>query len=157
MTSANTRVEKKYAMSVPGSPEVVFPLLCPVREYEWLPYWKGKMVYSISGKAERGCVFTTEFPGKGQAIWMITRYDPPETITFAVFLPHSHIWTLNISAKTSRIGECDLIWQHTFTAVNPEGKAFLDQYDDEKHRILMSRIERCLIHFLRTGQMLKEG
>ena len=40
-----------------AEPEKVFPLLCPVREKDWLDGWNYKMIYSKSGLIEKNCVF----------------------------------------------------------------------------------------------------
>ena len=77
-----TRLEKTYEMTVPASREMVFPLLCPVREYDWLPYWNCTMIYSATGRAELGAVFRTEVPGKGEATWIVTQYHPAKTIAY---------------------------------------------------------------------------
>jgi hypothetical protein len=64
-------------MTVSADPETVFPLLCPAREYDWLPYWKCSMIYSASGRAELGAIFRTEVPEKDEATWIVTQYEPP--------------------------------------------------------------------------------
>ena len=40
-----------------GGVESVFPLLCPVKEAEWIPDWKPSLVISKSGVMEKNCVF----------------------------------------------------------------------------------------------------
>jgi hypothetical protein len=57
---ASRRVAHEYTQTNPAAPERVFPLLCPVREADWIPGWRYKLIYSESGVAELGCVFTTE-------------------------------------------------------------------------------------------------
>ena len=39
------RVVKCYTMNLCAAPADVFPLLCPVREYEWIEPWSCDMVY----------------------------------------------------------------------------------------------------------------
>jgi hypothetical protein len=56
--SARRRVHQ-HIQTNDAPPETVFPLLCPVREAEWVPEWKFKTIYSQSGVAEDGCVFLT--------------------------------------------------------------------------------------------------
>ena len=52
-----------------GAPvEKVFPLLCPVREYEWIDGWSCRLVHSESGFAEKGAIFTTGFRAEGFSI-----------------------------------------------------------------------------------------
>ena len=56
------RVVHEFTQTNPATPEKVFPLLCLVREDDWLPGWKYRLIYSDSGVAELGCVFTTPNP-----------------------------------------------------------------------------------------------
>ncbi len=53
------RVSWCYTQHLDAPPELVFPLLCPVRETEWVIDWKPKVVFSESGLAEADCVFIT--------------------------------------------------------------------------------------------------
>ncbi len=45
---------KKHMMKIDACPEVVFPLLSPVREAEWIDGWSCEMIHSESGLAEEG-------------------------------------------------------------------------------------------------------
>ena len=38
----------------------VFPLLCPVREADWIDGWNPVLVLTQSGFAEQDCVFITD-------------------------------------------------------------------------------------------------
>ena len=53
------RVSHEYTQTNDAPPEKVFPLLCPVREADWVPGWQYRLIYSESGVAEDGCVFST--------------------------------------------------------------------------------------------------
>ena len=72
--------EQRY----PFPPEDVLPMLCPFREYEYIPPWECDLVYLDSGLAEYGGVFTTHFPGDGDQkdVWVISRYDTNQLIEF---------------------------------------------------------------------------
>jgi hypothetical protein len=61
------REMKNYRQTIQATPDQVFPLLCPVREKEWLENWQYQMLYSESGLAETGAVFATT-EGTEQAI-----------------------------------------------------------------------------------------
>jgi hypothetical protein len=90
MTSFKSfRVAHEYTQIHPASPERVFPLLCPVREAAWIPDWRYRLIYSDSGIAELGCIFTTSSKtasvpesSKGQnspaaeTTWICVDYDP---------------------------------------------------------------------------------
>jgi hypothetical protein len=65
-------------MRLDAPPDRIFPLLCPVREYDWIPTWSCDMIYSESGVAENDCVFATAFPEEGpRESWVVVRYEPP--------------------------------------------------------------------------------
>lgn len=73
------RIVRSYRQAINAPAEEVFPLICPVREAEWLDGWDYRMVYSESGIAEEGCVFTSHHPGEeSDTIWIITQHDPAD-------------------------------------------------------------------------------
>ena len=59
------RITRTYRQRINARPETVFPLLCPVKEVQWLDGWEYDMVFSRSSFVEEGCVFMT--PGDGEA------------------------------------------------------------------------------------------
>ena len=69
------RASHTYVQQLCAPPERVFPLLCPVREADWIEGWDPVFVASASGLAERDCVFVTASGGQ-EAIWTITRHEP---------------------------------------------------------------------------------
>src|SRR5215472_2179246 len=101
-TLASGAVRKSFELSydVEAEPEAVFPLLCPVREYEWLDGWACEMVYSHSGFAEPGCVFRTLF-GEVPEVWHVNAYDPPRRIEYLVVAPDMLITRLTIELAPS--------------------------------------------------------
>ena len=145
---------KKYEMSVPASPEQVFPLLCPVKELEWLPYWNCEMIYSKSGVAELDCVFKTDLPDRGKMVWVVTQYEPPKLVQYTILKPQSHTLNLTIRVRSEGSNSSLLIWQHVFTSLTDEGNQYLREYTDENLRLHLQKIEECLVHFLKTGEMM---
>jgi hypothetical protein len=69
------RVTRSYTQHLVAEPSTVFPLLCPVREADWIDGWDPRLVLSHSGFAEPDCVFVTE-AGQRDAIWYVTRHEP---------------------------------------------------------------------------------
>ena len=53
------RITREYRQTINATPEKMFPLLCPVREADWLDGWRYNMIYSESGLVEEGAVFST--------------------------------------------------------------------------------------------------
>src|SRR5271167_3067103 len=71
---AARRVVHEFTQINDARPEEVFPLLCPVREADWVPQWQYRMIYSESGVAEQGCVFITPEEDGSESIWQCTEY-----------------------------------------------------------------------------------
>lgn len=65
------------------SPEELFSLICPTREYDWIPGWSCDLLHSTSGYAEYGAVFRTAFRGM-EEIWVCTRYEPNRAIDYSI-------------------------------------------------------------------------
>ncbi len=69
-------VRLRYANEVAAPADRVFPLLCPVREYEWIEGWDCELFHTASGLVEEGCVFVTRRPVEGTTTWVCTLHDP---------------------------------------------------------------------------------
>ena len=69
------RGTRTFKQQLVAEPSKVFPLLCPVREADWLDGWEPLVVFSESGIAEPDSVFLTE-ASPGNAIWYITKHEP---------------------------------------------------------------------------------
>jgi uncharacterized protein YndB with AHSA1/START domain len=85
--------QRTYVARVAAPPDRVFPLLCPVREREWVPGWDAEVVRSDSGVAELGCVFRTREP---PCTWIVHAYAPPRRIAFTLHAPDLFVELLAI-------------------------------------------------------------
>lgn len=66
------RKKHSYVQHLQTAPDVVFPLLCPVMEMEWVADWMPIKVISESGVAEQECIFIT--PAQPQnSIWIVSK------------------------------------------------------------------------------------
>ena len=141
-------------MKLDAPPERVFPLLCPVLEYDWIEDWRCEVLHSASGVAEEGCIFRTQFKPEGQMTWIVSRYEAPWRIEFACFIPGSHTMRLKLQLSAEGAGTI-LYWTREFTATDPAGEAWVERYPEAEHRNMMTRLERMLTHYLKTGTMLR--
>lgn len=146
---------KSYTMNLHGRPDDIFPLLCPVREYDWIQPWQCEMVYTDSGRAESDCVFKTNFPEDGpEDTWVISRYEPPEYIEFVRINPIRSIrYSIGLTQQDDE--NTQAIWKQVITGLNPEGDIFVTGFTDETYRKEMSMLQKMLNHFLKTGEILK--
>jgi hypothetical protein len=139
---------------VSAAPEQVFPLLCPVLEYQWIPHWRCELLHSASGVAEEDCVFRTAFPDAGPMLWVVSRYEPPARIEFTCFVADSHVQRLKI-ALTAAGDATRLDWTNRWLATGPRGDAWLAAWSEAEHEKKMDNLRRLLTHYLTTGEMLQ--
>ena len=147
------RVTHEYTQTNLAAPSKVFPLLCPVREADWVPGWQYRLIYSKSGVAEAGCVFTTEENAR-ETTWIVTEYDPAAfRIAFVWVDPGMVATQLRIrleptgDATTARI-------QYTYTALSPEGNREVERFNENWFRHKMKSWEAAINHYLQTGKRI---
>jgi hypothetical protein len=117
----NTAIQRQAERTLHANapPSAVFPLLCPVRERDWIDGWTADVLRSASGFAELGCVFRAR-----GATFVVTRYEPPARIEFAIF-DGASVETLAIRLAAAQ-GGTDMTWTRCFTALTPEGGAWIE-------------------------------
>jgi hypothetical protein len=151
------RIAQEYIHTLPAAPAKVFPLLCPVREYDWIDGWTCNLIYSDTGVAENNCVFTTDFPRGVEETWVVSRYEPElHVIQFVIVTPGAYVMKLDISLKESGDNSTSVLFATTFTGLTPEGNAFIEKYCEETNPARMDLLFKILDHYCATGKMLKK-
>ena len=145
---------RTHHFTVPAAPAQVFPLLCPVREYQWIAHWRCELLHSASGVAEEDCVFRTTLPRGDPMTWVVSRYEPPARIEFTCFVADSHVQRLKI-ALTAEGETTRLDWTNRWLSVSPRGDAWLAAWPEDEHAKMMDNLRRMLTHYLTTGKMLR--
>ena len=149
-----------HVMQLAAAPGAVFPLLCPVREYEWIEVWQCEMIHSASGVAEAGAVFRTGFPEDGPPdVWVVSRYEPPRVIEFVRVnaLRTIHFAIHLESEMIDSAGHSRWRWTQTLTGLCPEGDARVAAVDDADFAQKIAGLEAKLAHFLATGKALRDN
>ena len=149
------RVSLKYTQHLAAPPARVFPLLCPVREAEWVNDWRPKLVLSESGVAEPGCVFIT--PGIPEdALWMVITHDPEKfRVEIIKIIPGVVIGKITISLSAEGDDGCAADITYAYTSISDHGDRALEEFTETHFRGFMEIWEMELNHFLRTGTMLE--
>ena len=151
------RTRRSFRMQLGSSPEKIFPLLCPTREYDWIDTWKCRMIYSDSGHAELDCVFKTDFPSDGpEDAWVVCRYEPPRRIEFVRVNPLRAI-RYTICLHEALPGRTEADWSQVVTGLSAEGDAFVRGLDEAAFAQRMREVENMLNHYLSTGRMRRHG
>ena len=152
------RVTKTYCQTIEASPGQVFPLLCPVREAEWLDGWEYTMIYSESGLVEEGAVFTTPSGDEPDTVWVVTRHDPVERIVeFARVTHGSRACLLRAVVRPKEPGRSAVDVSYTYTGLTAAGNAFIDNLTEESFLRAVTFWERSMNHWLATGERLRRG
>jgi hypothetical protein len=146
------RLERKARLRVPAGPEEVFPLLCPVLEYDWIPDWRCEMIYSASGVAEREAMFTTRMLPFGKELWTCVLYEPPRRIEY--LFTHGAKLAVKLELELAEEGGgTALDWTMRFTTAGKLWSRLLNaQYGERSFAGMMATRERQLAeYFARAG------
>lgn len=150
------RIVRGLQQEVPVPAAQVFPLLCPVREYDWIDGWECEMIFSERGVAENNCIFKTNLMDRGEEVWVATRYDPDNfAIEYTSFSKAGVVMKLDITVEDHGNSSSTASFQYTFTGVNEEGNTFVENYTEERHRLRMDFLGKSLAHYCSTGKMFK--
>lgn len=147
------RIKNSFVQRFHAPSGKIFPLLCPVREYEWIEQWKCEMLHSDSGIAEKNCVFRTRFPEESSHdIWVITRYEPNTGIEF-VRVNALRTMCLSITLTDNGDGTTRAVNEQLLVGLTEEGNQLLDSMADS-FSFEMRMGEAMLNHYLSTGKRL---
>lgn len=150
------RVRRTYLQHLIGAPEAVFPLLCPVRETDWIQGWDPLLVVSESGVAERDCAFVTaSLPSN--AVWYVTRHEPGNGLVEMIKItPGVTACRLSIQLRAVASGsEAEVTYCHT--SLGPEGDEFVAAFTEDCYGKFMRDWEARLNHYLGHGTARPEG
>ena len=135
--------------------EDVFGLACPIKEDEWIPGWREQreIIYSKSGYAELGCIFTTiNVPNlMAPATWVNNIYEPFDRIQYSAMndkLVYQMWWNLKKVNKG-----CEVVMTRTWTALTPEAEDFLEIIGKSVKQKPLDLFE-LIGHYLTTGKMM---
>jgi hypothetical protein len=150
--SSPIRVSRTYTQSLMASPEKVFPLLCPVREMEWVNNWDPRLVLSASGLIESDCVFV--MPDQPEdAIWVVTQWNPDLLfVEFIKVVPGLTVGKIDIQLYPGENKQTLADVTYCFTALSPKGAEFVEQFTESYYKAFMKEWESEINHFLETGR-----
>ena len=138
-----------------GSPEKVFPLLCPVREADWIDGWNYELIFSVSGVAEKGCVFTTPAANGKKTAWYITTHDANLFhVAFVRVTPDEMVVAIDIQLTDNNDGTTTADIMYEYTALNEEANMWMEQEAVAVFNSNMDYWEQAINHYLETGMKL---
>lgn len=136
-------------------PDRVFPLLCPVREYDWIDGWTCDIVYAETGIAELGGIFTTRSREAGEEVWTINRYEPPHAIEFVRVAAQLRVVTMALVLEPEGTDGTLVHARRTYTALSGAGALEVERMTPETQEAWGHDLARMANHYLATGEMLR--
>ena len=148
-----TTTEYTYEMHVDAPASAVFPLLCPVREDDWVIGWKdlATLIQSQSGVAELGAVFQTRHDDVAET-WVVSTYEPNERIAFTRF--GGEVAKRLVIELTEKDGQTHMLWTTHQVGTSEVGNANVAATSHEAYRATYAHLEKMLQHYLDTGKMI---
>jgi hypothetical protein len=142
------RVTRTYVQKLEARPEEVFPLLCPVRETEWVKGWDPMVVYTKSGLAEPDCVFLTG-DGEPDSVWIITNRDITNfDLEIIKVTPWTTVAKIHISLRPNGESGTNAEVSYTYTALSEAGKGFVNNYTESYYTEFMQYWETAINDYL---------
>jgi len=152
--SRPNRITRTYTQQLTGPPSAVFPLLCPVREADWIEGWDPLCVLSESGVAEPDCVFVTA-ASPDNSVWYITRHDPDAGCVEMIRITPA-VTACKLSIQVNAVGPgSEAVVTYSHTSLGPEGDAVVEAFTEQHYRRFMQDWETRMNHYLEHGAILR--
>jgi len=152
----NTPFKRKQvvmAQTFSAPPGAVFKQLCPTREMDWIHGWSADLIWTRTGYAEPGCVFTTpENNVLGPGLWIITQLHPEKHFEAVRVIEGYLIQHFQVDLTDHGNGTCTGTWTLTFTALTTAGNAIVESIPDEVP--VFRKVLKGLEHFVTTGELM---
>jgi hypothetical protein len=147
------RVARTFIQHLIAKPSAVFPLLCPVREADWIDGWDPISVLTYSGAAEPDCIFTTA-ANPVDDMWYITRHEQGNGfVEMLKITPAVTVCKITIQLYAADNGS-DAVITYSYTSLGPEGDVFLESFTEEYYQKFMQTWESRINYYLVHGRVL---
>lgn len=137
--------------TINASPETIFPLLCSVREADWLPGSDHTLIYSESGYAEDGYIFQSEYFGFGLETWVRYEHKTNQSLAYVRCSEHlSIIFRINLNDMQN--GSTDMEISLVFTSLTEQGNTIISHLPE---KLPLDKIFKALNHYIASGRQLE--
>ena len=155
-----TRVVFKHHINAPV--DDVFPLVCPVMEYKWIPGWKCELINCPNGHVELGTVFNeiSSSPVLADSIaqkttWTAVFYEPENhRVHFRLDNQiSSSLYKLEFVASAA--GGTDMRLEMAYTPLGAYEEGEMKIHREEKIKLMLSVLSAMLVHYCEQGEMIR--
>lgn len=153
------RVRRRFErrQRINATPEEIFPLLCPVREHDWIPKWDCRLVYTESGVAEPGCIFQTDRDAEGRLdTWVISRHEPNHHVAFVRI---NNLRAMQYEIRVEPIDENStiLVWMQVITGLSDEGDRHVEALQEDDFTQAIIKLETLMNDYLSQQSTAEPG
>ena len=127
--------------------------MCPVRESEWLPHFKARVIYSSTGISEDGAIFQTTHDDE-KITWIITKYNPNSLIEMMYIIPDTMIVRINIQLEKHDKKHTKTRIRYTKTGLTEKGNAEVEKFTEERFNQQMEHWEKAINFYLIHGKAI---
>ena len=158
----------EYKQMYNAEPEVIFPLLCFNREYEWIDGWQAKIIRSNSGFMEKDCIFISYmkpqqydylFSGEKEVVWNVFTHNKEKLLIESVnYVDKLFIIDFKIQCKKEENGKTSALFSHKYTGISDNGNIFIEKIISEEMFVKQQIfLEKSMNYFLKSGKLFKLG
>jgi hypothetical protein len=128
------------------TPDKLFPLLCPTREYDWIDGWHCELIYSQSLRQEYNLIIRTDFFQLDE-VWVISHFEPNRSIEFTRFSQDLSV-KVDIAIRDNLDGTSTGDWTIYATALTARGNEVLAQLTPEADPLglLIDALDHYITH-----------
>jgi hypothetical protein len=153
-TTGVLRKEFNNEAIIHARPERIFPLLCPIKENEWIDGWRAEVLHSKSGFAEDNALFRTRL--RFGETWITTRYEPQVfRVEYTIFAGGHAIVRLDLALDDLGDGTSRLRARRTYSGLDWLGRHQVEVTRREEIDAAQDLIARQLDHYVTTGTVLR--
>ena len=150
------RIIRKNTIILNAKREEVFPLLCPVREKEWLPGFSSEIIFSASEISELDGVFLTHKNETDEAVWIIPVYDKNNFIELIYFQPKMKVVVIKLNLTDLPDNKTSLAVEYTYTSLSEEGNEQIYAITDDLFKKQINIWQVCLNYLFKSGTRIPE-
>ena len=150
----------KYEYIIEAPIEKIFPLVCPVKEYDWIKGWKCKLVHCPNGVNEEGVIFKEKLSApflmrnsNGMTTWTTILYD---TVNYRIhFKLENEMATILYAIKLNpgNNGDTKVFLDFAYTPRNTNAENFMDERRERNLEFLISGLGTMMKVFAETGEL----
>lgn len=134
---------REHSIHLALAPVAAFPLFTAEGERRWAPGWDPRILHPAGGATCPGAVFVTDADGPLETVWWVADLDPQAGLARYVRLtPGSRLAIVEVRLAATPDGGTTATVRYEFTALSPEGNAYVAQMTPENYRAMIDGWEQ---------------